>query len=175
MDCLFAQYDKKDGWGSGIVIAPAWIAQTYNSKLQRDYPGLYFVERTRKEWADLVDGKERKSSMPPVQWLAAPKGGQGFLLPLNTQYSYWTSDIAQMSQNPPLYPNWANWVIDLRVSNPDNGQFWYLVNGNPNDPIGNALLLLGSNTKSALDVPKSSPPPYPIVYGSGQDKISPGQ
>lgn len=77
MDCLFAQYDKKDGWGSGIVIAPAWIAQTYNSKLQRDYPGLYFVERTRKEWADLVDGKERKSSMPRFSGWLRRRVGKG--------------------------------------------------------------------------------------------------
>jgi hypothetical protein len=64
-----------------------------------------------------------------------------------------------------VWPNWANWVVDLRVVDPNRGQFWWQPNGIGNG-IAVACLLLES---------EEAPLTYAnrMFYTSGQYNVTP--
>jgi hypothetical protein len=159
-DCQFAAYDKDGGWGSDISLAPAFISDL-TASLFNQFPNLLlnFQWPSRDQWASLIDNPP-KPGTKPVDWL----NSMGFGLDQFTNLSYWTSDVARQSPGKPmLFPDWANWLVDLRVVDPNGGQFWWQINGTSN-PQGIANLLLASGAPLAN--------PNQLLYRSMQDALS---
>ena len=106
---------------------------------------LDFQVATRLEWSYFVNPDYREDqkakSLKPSLWLKS----HGFILPADPGLSFWTSDIAEENQENFTRSGWTNWVIDLNQNDPDR-QIWYLINGNPKDPVQQAYVLLRSRS-----------------------------
>ena len=161
--CVFAEYDKTGGWGRDASLAPGFINDS-NNTLNNTFPDLLltFEEPTRDQWAGLIDSDRenvKEKNIAPFTWLESKR----FNLGNENNLSWWTSDLAKESPGSELFPDWANWLVDLRIVNPNAGQFWWQIKGSSNpEGIGNLLLVSGAPLAN----------PNLLLYRSMQDALS---